>query len=234
MPWGVVAGAVISGVAAYGSANAQKSAAQNAANASQQAMQQSIAEQQREFNIEQQNLAPWLSAGTSALGQMQTLNSGDYSSFQQSPDYQFAMQQGLLGLDNSAAARGSLYSGGQSADVLSYAQGLAEQNYNTYYNRLAGLSGAGQTTATQLGNAGMEMANQIGNYYMNNAQNQASSYYNEANAKSNLYGNLAGIAGNAFGQLYQPSYSQPYSYSQAPGNTTQYGGNSLFGAGVIG
>src|SRR5574337_138232 len=133
MPWGLAAAAISVGGAIY-SANKQSGAAKDAANASNQATQQSIAEQKREFDINQANQAPWLNAGKGALSQMQALNSGDFSSFKQSPDYQFSLNQGLLGLDNSAAARGSLYSGGHSADMLNFAQGLASQNYNNYYN----------------------------------------------------------------------------------------------------
>src|SRR5574337_1904672 len=93
MPWGLAAAAISVGGAIY-SANKQSSAAKDAANASNQATQQSIAEQKREFDINQANQAPWLNAGKDALSQMQALNGGDFSSFTQSPDYQFALDQG--------------------------------------------------------------------------------------------------------------------------------------------
>lgn len=217
MTWVAVAVGVGSVVVGAYSANKQSGAAKDAANASTQATQDSIAEQKREFDQNQANQAPWLAAGKNSLGQMQALNSGDFSSFTQSPDYQFPLQQGLLGLDNDAAARGSLYSGGHSADVLKFAQGLASQNYNNYYNRLAGLAGIGQTSANQLGYAGQNMANNITNLNMQNAQNQTNSIYNRANAWSNFGNQVAGVGGNLAGQFYQPSYNvQTY---QAPINT---------------
>lgn len=204
MPW-AVAGAAIGAAGALYSANKQAGAAEDAANASNQATQQSIAEQRREFDINQTNQQPWLDAGKGALGQMQSLNSGDFSSFNQSPDYQFALSQGLLGLDNSAASRGSLFSGGHSADVMNFAQGLASQNYNNYYNRLAGMAGVGQTTANNLGQQGMQMAGNVGNLLMGNANNQMNSIYNRANSSSNLAGQLGQIGGNLAGQFYQPN-----------------------------
>lgn len=64
MPMGWVAAATA--VAGYMSSNA----ANNASDAQQQAAQASQAEQQREFNVTQQNLAPYRQAGTNALNKM--------------------------------------------------------------------------------------------------------------------------------------------------------------------
>lgn len=207
--WGAALATVA--VGAY-AANKQAGAAKDAANASQNATDQSIAEQKREFDISQANQQPWLDAGKGALGQMQSLNSGDFSSFTKSPDYQFSLNQDLLGLDNSAAARGSLFSGGHSADVMNFAQGLASQNYNNYYNRLAGMAGVGQTTASNLGQQGMQMAGNVGNLLMGNASNQMGSIYDKANANSNMWNQLAGIGGNLAGQFYHPNTSSAQSW----------------------
>lgn len=212
MPW-ALAGAAIGAVGSIYAANKQSGAAKDAANASNQATQQSIDEQKREFDINQANQAPWLNAGKGALSQMQALNGGDFSSFTQSPDYQFALDQGQGALDRDAAARGSLYSGGHSTDVMKFAQGLASQNYNNYYNRLAGLAGVGQTSANQLGWQGMNMAGNISGLLMGNAQNQMGSIYNRANAYSNLAGQIGQIGGNLAGQFYQPSYGNFQTYS---------------------
>lgn len=214
MPW-ALAGAAIGAVGSIYAANKQSGAAKDAANASNQATQQSIDEQKREFDINQANQAPWLNAGKGALAQMQALNGGDFSSFTQSPDYQFALDQGQGALDRDAAARGSLYSGGHSTDVMKFAQGLASQNYNNYYNRLAGLAGVGQTSANQLGWQGMNMAGNISGLLMGNAQNQMGSIYNRANAWSNLAGQVGQIGGNLAGQFYQPNYGGIQTY-QAP------------------
>lgn len=189
-----VAGATLA-VGLY-SANQQKQAAKGAANAQSRAADAATAEQKRQFDLTRQDQQPWLQAGQGALTQMQALNSGDFSSFTKSPDYQFAFDQGLQGLDRSAAARGSLYSGGHSADLMKFGQGLASQNYNQFYNRLAGLSGTGQTTASGLGTLGQQYANNVGQIGMNNANNMASSYQQGANANSQLAGALGGAFNN--------------------------------------
>lgn len=193
MSW--VAAAVTVGTALY-SANQQKQAAKGAANAQSRAVDAATAEQKRQFDLTRQDRQRWLEAGQGAVTQMQALNSGDFSSFKESPDYQFAFDQGLQGLDRSAAARGSLYSGGHSADLMKFGQGLASQNYNQFYNRLAGLSGTGQTTASGLGTLGQQYANNVGQIGMNNANNMASSYQQGANANSQLAGALGGAFNN--------------------------------------
>lgn len=196
MSWGIVAGAAISVVGGAYGANQQKKAAQGAANAAADGQQLAIAEQQRQFDLTRQDMQPWMQAGQNALGQMQALNAGDFSSFTQSPDYQFALDQGLQGLDRSAAARGSLNTGGHSADVLGYAQGLASQNYGNFYNRLAGLANVGQTTATSLGQFGANAASNIGNAYGNIGNARASSYQARGDANSQLGGLVAGFGSN--------------------------------------
>lgn len=181
--------------AVYG-ANQQKKAAKGAANAQAQGQQLSIAEQQRQFDLTRQDMQPWMQAGQNALGQMQDLNSGDFSSFTESPDYAFARSQGLQGLDRSAAARGSLNTGGHSADVMGYASGLASQNYGNYYARLSGMAGQGQGTANALGQFGANAAGNIGNAYANIGNARASSYLSRGDTNSQLAAGLGGLANN--------------------------------------
>lgn len=193
MSW--VAAAVSVGTAVYG-ASQQKKAAKQGANATAQANDAAIAEQRRQYDLTREDQQPWMQAGQGALNQMQALNAGDFSSFQQSPDYQFAFNQGLQGLDRSAAAGGMLTSGGADADRIAYGQGMASQQYGNYYNRLAGLAGVGQQTASGLGSLGANMAGNIGNAMMNTGQARASSYQQRADANSQLGGALGGLANN--------------------------------------
>lgn len=58
--------------------------------------------------------------------------------FQVSPGYDFAMEQGLTGIDRRAASRGMLGSGNTSIDTINYAQGLANQEYGSWLDRLRG------------------------------------------------------------------------------------------------
>jgi hypothetical protein len=263
---GLAGAAVAAGATVYAS-NKASSASKNAANAQTQASQNAIAEQQREFDINQANQQPWLNTGKSALstlaglyglnggsgqGQTRTLfdgttatplngspdssgtaaNAPDYSSFFNSPDYQFALQQGQQGVDRDAAARGALYSGGHTADVLKFGQGLASQQFNNYTNRLASLAGVGQTAANELGAYGQNTANSIGNLMTNAGNARASSYLQQGQ----IQGQKIGAFGNAFNQFlgyYQnrpqtqtPNYMpQSFSDNYGSGNIANYYNN---------
>lgn len=190
-------------VGAY-TADQQRGAARDAANAQQDGLDAATAEQRRQYDQTRQDQMPWLQAGQGALGQLQALNSGDFSSYKESPDYKFRFDQGLQANDRSAAARGGLYGGGHSADLMSYGAGMASQGYGDYYNRLASLAGLGQTTASGLGSLGAGMANQIGNNAIMGGANRASSYQQNANTNSQFASGL----GNAFGQWYGNNSAQ--------------------------
>lgn len=64
---------------------------------------------------------------------------------QNSPGYQFALQQGLQGIQRSAAARGTLLTGGTLKALQQYGTGLADQTYGNVFNR------ALQTNTTNFG-----------------------------------------------------------------------------------
>jgi hypothetical protein len=70
---GAIGGSAIAGHAAGKAADAQVSAANYAANLQKQAADQSLAFQKDQFNTQQQNMAPWLSAGKGALTNLQYL-----------------------------------------------------------------------------------------------------------------------------------------------------------------
>ena len=53
------------------------------------------------------------------------------------PSYQFRLKEGQRALQNSAAARGTLRTGGTLKDLLGYGQSFASQEYNNIYNRAA-------------------------------------------------------------------------------------------------
>lgn len=206
MPWGVAVAAVVGAVA-------QNNAANKAAGAQKSAANQAIAATQQNYDKTQGDLQPYISLGGNAAGTLGALNSGDMSFFHADPGYQFAFDQQMQGLDRSAAARGSLYSGGHSADILGMANGLASQQYGDYYNRMLQTAQLGQNASANLGSVGTGNAAAIGGAVTNAGNAQANAYTNSANAYSNMLGQLAG----AYGQ---------YNGQQAPTNSSySLGGN---------
>lgn len=186
------------GVGLY-SANQQKKAQKGAVNAQVRSEEAALAEQKRQYDLSRGDQMPWLQAGSGALAQMQKLNSGDYSSFNASPDYQWTLSEGMKGLDRSAASRGRLYSGGYGEDLTRYAQGAASTQYNNYYNKLQSMANQGQTQATQLGTLGQNYADAFGKSQQNMGNARASGYYGNANTNQGLASGLGNLAANWYG-----------------------------------
>jgi hypothetical protein len=201
-------------------ANKESSATNNAANAQLQANQQGIAEQQREYNQTRTDQMPFLQTGYGALTKENAFLNGDTSGFDKSPDYQFSLSQGIGALDKSAAANGSLYSGGHSADLMQFGEGTANQFANSYWNKLAGQAGQGQISSNTLANAGANSANNISNAYMMGGNARASSYLQQGQ----IAGQQIGAWGNALNQglgyfMNRPQTSSSYMPSSFSVNT---------------
>jgi len=83
----------------------------------------------------------------SDFSQEQNMLSGllsDPSKIQQTAGYQFDVDQGNQAINRSAAARGSLNSGGVLAELAKYGQGMASREYGNQVNRLSSLIGQKQ------------------------------------------------------------------------------------------
>lgn len=153
------------------------------------------------------------SFGSLAQGWDQTFNSPTNVTEQNDPGFQFRQDQGTTALQNSAAARGGLLTGGTAKALTDFAQNDASNeyanvynralnnyntNYNTFtndqtneFNRLADLSGEGQVSANQLSTAGLNTANQVGSTLLT-AGNQIGNNINNAGAA-----NASGFVGGA-------------------------------------
>lgn len=208
MSWIAVGSAAITVIGGAVSANQANKGAKNAAQAQVQASQMQVDEQRRQYDQTRQDMMPWMDTGKWGLGEQQRLMQGDMSGFHQSPDYAYARDQMVKGMDRSAAARGRLYSGGYGVDMAAQLNGLASQNYNNHWNRLAGLSGTGQNTAGQLGQFGANAAGQIGNAYGQMGQARGSAYQqigqNNAQLTAGIAGAASGLWGQYMGQRRQP------------------------------
>ncbi len=106
-------------------------------------------------------LSPYQQRGGQALNRLsQAVLEGDMSGFQEDPGFQYQMNRGMGAVESSGAARGSQLSGATMRELQGTGQQLANQQYNQYLNRLAGMAGMGQQAASQ--GAGMEMQGGLG------------------------------------------------------------------------
>lgn len=211
----------------------QANAAQNAANTQAQSANYAADLQKQAFDKLQQALSPYTSIGTGILPALLTQlgysgtfdGSGNLTGvspsatglgalgkfnfnptrqqLEQTPGYQFTLQQGMKGVDNAMSAKGLGLSGAQAKGLADYTTGLASntfqqqyqnalQNYQTNYNaqqqqvnNLLGLLGIGQNAAAGVGNAGMQSAQGIGNTLMSGANATAAGQIAAGNAQSN-------------------------------------------------
>lgn len=169
--------AVISAVSSLVNGNRQAKAVSQAADASIDFQREAVAQVRGD-------LEPWRQTGQNALMQIGNLSGangaeamqGAMGAFQASPGYQFRVQQGQQGIENSAASRGMLLSGSALKGVEAFRQGLAADEYGQFYNRLAGLAGAGQQAAAGSGSAGLSAAGAMGQAAMGQGNSLASIY----------------------------------------------------------
>ncbi|HBO9747891.1 tail fiber domain-containing protein [Pseudomonas aeruginosa] len=205
--------------AAKDAANAQAAAANNAARLTQQ-----------QFDQLRKDLSPFVSLGTGsqnallqAMGFNPTFNKDNQltgltvnpkaalqqkfnftgQDLENTPGYQFALDQGMRAVQNSSAARGLGLSGAQLKGATQFATGLADQTYGDQYNRalstyntnyqtaannvnnLMQLLNIGQSSAAQTGVAGLNAANTAGGYLTQGANAIASGKIGAANAYGN-------------------------------------------------
>ena len=116
---------------------------------------------------------------------------------QATPGYQFQLEQGLQGVNNSATSKGSLLSGATLKGINDYAQGQAATGYQNawqraqtaYQNAFANNQSAQQQRYGQMNNfvnAGLSAANSMGSNDMNTAGAIAGINTNYATNAGNL------------------------------------------------
>lgn len=214
---GAVAGPLIGGIAS-------NRAAQTQANAANNATQTQLQELQGISN----NLQPWMQQGQTSLNQLgQGLQPGGQfnhmfgmQDFQQSPAYQFNLQQGQQAIDKAANAKGggNLYAPQTLQDISRFSQGLASNefqnafsNYQTgvgnIWNRLYNTSQSGQNAAANLGGFGTTTAGQIGSNMIGAGNAQAAGQMGVGNALAGGVNNLTNLAmmNQLLGQQQQSS-----------------------------
>lgn len=163
-------------------ANASRSAASAQADAADRATaaQAAAAAQQRE------DLAPWANSGKAANNKLMAMLglNGQASDFTTDPSYQFRLAEGQKAVDNSAAARGSTLSGAALKALTKYGQGMASTEFGNSFNRLAGVSGQGQSAAAGQGAGSMQFGNSQANNLMEAANANTAGQVGSANAWS--------------------------------------------------
>lgn len=217
--------AIAAGIGAVGSiassfigANAAKSASDKQAQAAQAALDF----QKQTYAQNKENFQPYLDIGKGATYKLSQLtgtggnSTPDFSQFYTSPDYQFRQQQGELGIERGANARGMNLSGGTLKDLAAFNSGLASTEYGNYFSRLMGLSQLGANSAGSLANSSTTAAGNIGNTAMGVGQAQASGIVGSANSY------MGGINGAANNSILAAALSGKNSSAYGSGNALDF------------
>ena len=168
------------------------------------------------FNQTQSNLAPYNTAGQSALSQLAALfglgaggtgptnatAGAATSALQNYPGYQFGLQQGNLAQQQSAASQGLLLSGSQLQAAQTFGQNYAMQNaWNPYVSQLSSLAGLGENAAATTGQIGASTGAGIAGTQLAAGQAAASGAVGSANAITSGLTSATNTAANS-GLMY--------------------------------
>jgi len=158
---------------------------------------------------------PYREAGQEGLqGYMATLGyggkgaqQGAIDKFTESPGYQYALNQGLTAVQRGEAASGMTGSGAEQAELQKRGQGMAQQEYGGYQDRLANLAGMGQQSSSrasqlaygeggELANLGYGYAGQESNLYGQMGESAAESQMAQSSGLGKFLGTAAGGIAN--------------------------------------
>ena len=138
---------------------------------------------------------------------------------QATPGYQFQLEQGLQGVNNSAAAKGGLLSGANMKAINDYSQGQAATGYqnawdraqNAYQNafnrnltakqqkftNLQSMANNGQNAAQTQGGWANNLGTNLSNLNMGNATSMNDLYQNAGNIRAQQYKQMGGLGNQA-------------------------------------
>jgi hypothetical protein len=157
-------------------------------------------------------LSPYINAGQKALpglqdqyGQLMNDPGGRINqigqSYNQSPGFQFALQQALQGSGHAAAAGGMAGSPQHEQQNMGIATGLANQDYNQYMQNALGAYGAGLQGQQGIYNTGAQAGMSMGQDMASVLANQAKLAYEGQNAENQREGGMWGALGSGLGSL---------------------------------
>ena len=166
------------------------------------ATDQSINELRGQYGGAENLFAPYINAGSNALGgqlDLAGLNGPEAQStaiaaLEGSPEFQARIQQGENALLQNASATGGLRGGNTQAALAQFRPRVLSDLINNQYSRLGGLAGSGLNTAGAQANLGQALGSNIASLLGGNASNRANILTGAAGSIGNL---LTGNATNS-------------------------------------
>jgi len=201
---------LFSSIASVFGASKKKKAVKAAAEVQAAAAQAGINQQNAQFAQTQQNIEPYLGAGTKALGAQQDLLGLNGTGVQQtqldalraSPLFQQLFGAGQDAVLSNASATGGLRGGNAQRSLYDAGEDTFAQVIQQQLANLGGLSSQGLGAATGLGGLGAENASQISQLLGNKGAAQAGGILGSAAASQQLYSSIANLIQDGAGALF--------------------------------
>lgn len=182
-----------------------------------------------------QYLSPYINAGQNALpilqNQYSQLMNPNFinqfgQGFQQSPGFNFQVNQATNAANRTAAAGGMLGSPEEQQNLATTVSGLANQDYYNWLQHAMGAYGTGLSGEQNLYNTGFNASNNLSDSLASALMSQANlSYAGQANQNQmfgGLIGGLMGLGGDALG-MYGLSKFLPQRSFQMDNGSGGYG-----------
>lgn len=146
-------------------------------------------------------------AGRSEPGFGSLMRDFTLDDFEKEPGYDFRLSEGEKGVNRAMSARGAFDSGAALKALTrfnqDYASGEYGNAYNRYrlnrgdqFNRLASITGIGQTAVNQLGVQGANTANQMSDIFQGAGNARGAAAIAGGNAWADAFGSSANTLGN--------------------------------------
>ncbi len=173
------------------------------------AAQAGIAEQRRQFDITQKNLAPFLQQGQGAIGMMGALQglsgpeaqAAAIAGIEGGPQFAALAQQGEDAILQNASATGGLRGGNTQGALLQFRPQLLNQLINERLSGLGGIAGLGSGVGTNLGSLGAGNAQTIAQLLQQQGAATAGGQLAQGGVTRQAFGDLLNVGG-AIGRLY--------------------------------
>jgi len=182
-------------------------AAKKAAKIQAEAYQKGIDEQHRQFDITQQNEAPYLAAGGQGLGgllELLGLGSGGLKGQQSaidalktSPEFTSQYGTGQDTILQNAAATGGLRGGNTQNSLATFGSNLLAQVIQSRLGNLGGLASMGSATAGTLGQLGQANADSVAKLFGQQGSAQANGILGQSAAMQGIFNSLGSFGSQA-------------------------------------
>lgn len=203
MAWAATAVVASTVATGYFANRAQSRAADQAANAEIQGTAMSVEEQRRQFDAVQKLLAPYIDAGTGALGSQQTLiglkgdeaQAAAIEDLRTSPEFGALVREGENAILQNASATGGLRGGNTQAALARFRPAVLSDLINKQYERLSGITSIGQASATGQAAAAQQTGANVSALFQNQGQALANAALAKGQANANFISGVGGTAG---------------------------------------